>query len=105
MYFFTGMVEIKIGMDFQITTRKGKKYIFVLKARNSTSEPSFKYKFNENEKELIELHKILDDIVDNNSKEFNRIVRDVVEERASNLTISIFNKIAFSNYEKLFPET
>lgn len=63
------MVELKIGMDLQITTRKGKKYIFVSKAHSSTSEPSFKYKFNENERELTELHKILDDVINNNNKE------------------------------------
>ncbi|KYN40091.1 hypothetical protein ALC56_05499 [Trachymyrmex septentrionalis] len=98
-------VRMKTGMDLKTITKNGKKYIFTSKVNNVLEIKSFKHKFNDDSKELAQLHSILNDVVLNNEKEVIYAVKSAIEERASRVIISIFNNIArFSYYEEIFPE-
>lgn len=94
---------MKIYMDLKVITKNNKKYIFASKVTTNFVIKSFKYKFNDNESELTELHKIINDVVDNSENEVINAVKSVLEERSSRFIISQFNNIAFSNYKELFP--
>lgn len=95
---------MKLSLDLKVITKHGKKQIFASKVNNNCNIKSFKYKFNDNEKELVQLHEIIDDVVAKNKEDVLGAVKSAVQERISRLIISIFNNLAHSNYEKLFPE-
>lgn len=91
-------------MDFKVVTKHDKKYIFASNIKVNVINNPIKYKFNEDKKELAQLHKILNDVVTHNEKEIFKTVKLVLEEKFSRFYKSLFDKIAFSNYEELFPE-
>lgn len=95
---------MKLHMDLKVITKPDKKYIFASKVKANINNNPFKYKFNDNKKELVQLHKVFHDVIDNNEEEIFNTVKLVLEERFSRIIISIFNKITFYNYEELFPE-
>ncbi|EGI62097.1 hypothetical protein G5I_09611 [Acromyrmex echinatior] len=97
-------VRLKAGMDLKTITKNGKKHIFASKVNNVFEIKSFKYKFLDDSKELAQLHSILNDVIYNNQEEIIYAIKSAMEERTSRITISIFNNIARSNYEQIFPE-
>ncbi|KYQ52583.1 hypothetical protein ALC60_08299, partial [Trachymyrmex zeteki] len=97
-------VRMKSDIDLKTITKNNKKHIFASKVNNFIDTKSFTYKFLDDSKELAQLHKILSDVIDNNKKEIIRAVKSRVEEKASRIIILIFNGIARSNYEQIFPE-
>lgn len=90
-------------MDLKVITKHSKKYIFASKVTAKSIVKSFKYNFNDDKPELAELHKIINDVVANNEEEVVNAVKSVLDDRTARFVISLFNNIAFSNYEKLFP--
>ncbi|XP_071555957.1 uncharacterized protein [Temnothorax nylanderi] len=95
---------VKVNMDLKVATKGGKKEIYVSKVNAKAKIPFFNYKFDESEKELVQLHQALSNVVDSNSKDIIAKVEPVLEAKISEIIISIFNNMARSNYEILFPE-
>ncbi|TGZ56567.1 Uncharacterized protein DBV15_06350 [Temnothorax longispinosus] len=61
-------VLIKVNMNLKVATKGGQKEIYVSKV-NTKVKISFNYKFDESEKELVQLHQALINVVDSNSKD------------------------------------
>ncbi|KYN16235.1 PREDICTED: uncharacterized protein LOC108764352 isoform X2 [Trachymyrmex cornetzi] len=100
----TENVRMKTGIDLKTITKNGKKHIFSSKVNSVLHIKSFTYKFNDDSKELTQLHTILNDVILNNEKEVIYAMQSVIEEKVSKIIISIFNNIArFNSYEQLFP--
>lgn len=91
-------------MDLKLTTRKGEKKIYVQKVIAKANITSFKYKFDESEKEFVQLHQVLSNVIDTNVKDIINAVQPIVEGKLSELLISNFNYFINFNYEKYFPE-
>jgi len=92
-------------MDLKVATKNGEKQIYVSKVNTNINITEIKYKFDESRKELEQLHQVLSNVADNNIKDIIATIVAVIEEKISQMVISIFNKLSHSNYEKLFPET
>jgi len=97
-------VPMKINVDAKVATKNGEKQIYASKVNTNLNITDIEYKF-ENRKELEQLHQVISNVVDNNKKDIIAMIVPVLEERISQIIISIFNKFSHSNYEKLFPET
>ncbi|XP_011879799.1 PREDICTED: uncharacterized protein LOC105568603 [Vollenhovia emeryi] len=97
-------VLFKLTLDFKVATKNGEKQIYVSKANTNINITSFKYEFDESEKELVQLHQAISNVVDSNSEDIIRSVKSAAEKKISELVILVVNNITRSNYEKLFPE-
>jgi len=92
-------------MDLKVATKNGEKQIYASKVNTNINITEIKYKFDESRKELEQLHQVINNVVDNNLKDIIATIASVIEEKISQIIISIFNKLSHSNYEKLFPDT
>jgi len=92
-------------MDLKVATKNDEKQIYASKVNTNINITEIKYKFNDNRKELEQLHQVISNVVDNNIKDIISTIVSVGEKKISQIIISIFNKLSHSNYEKLFPET
>ncbi|KYN02903.1 hypothetical protein ALC62_06302 [Cyphomyrmex costatus] len=97
-------VRMKAGMDLKTIIKNDKKHIYASKVNNILEIKSFKHKFNDDTEELAQLHSILNDVIANNKKDVIYAIKLAMEETVSKIIISIFNVIARSNYEEIFPE-
>lgn len=86
-----------------MATENDKKQIYISKVNSKFNVTSFKYKFDESEKELVQLHQALSNVVDSNKNDIINSFMRAVEEKVSQLLISNFNITRF-NYEKFFPK-
>ncbi|XP_011631201.1 uncharacterized protein LOC105423224 [Pogonomyrmex barbatus] len=104
IYIFSDNVSGKINLDLNVVTKDGKKYIYASKANTNLNIKTYDYKFDDSEKNMVELHKILSDTIKQNEKEiFDKII-PALEEKVSTIIIPLFNNITYSKYEELFPE-
>jgi len=95
---------LKVNMQLKVATKNNEKEIYASKVSSNVNIAAFKYKFDDSEKELLQLHQAISNVVDSNTQDIIDKVRPVIEERISQIIISLFNGISRSNYEKLFPE-
>jgi len=94
-----------MNMDLKVATKNGEKQIYASKVNTNINITEIKYKFDENRKELEQLHQVMSNVVDSNMKDIIAKIVSGIEKKISQMTISIFNNLSHSNYEKLFPET
>ncbi|KAL0101151.1 hypothetical protein PUN28_018776 [Cardiocondyla obscurior] len=97
-------VEVKTTLNLKVITRKNKTHVYASKASTNVKIANFDYKFDEGEKELIQLHEIFKSIVEDNRSLVIKNSIPTMEKKLSQVTIELFNNITQSNYEKFFPE-
>ncbi|XP_011704921.1 PREDICTED: uncharacterized protein LOC105460179 [Wasmannia auropunctata] len=102
----TDFANVKLGIDFKTTTKNGVKHAYASKTKARLDVKEFNYEFDETEKELVDLHKILNNVVTTNEEEMRRKVIPSLEKEISKKMISIFNDMfRHTRYEEIFPET
>jgi len=105
MFFFsTDNLEGKIVLDLKEVTKNGKKHIYVSKANTNLNVKTFKYDFDESEKEMSQLHEALNNIVNENEQDIINKVKPALEKKVSETVISIINYVIYDRYEQLFPD-
>jgi len=62
----------------------------------------FKYEFDDSEKEMVQLHEILNNIINENKQDIMDKVVPVLEKKFSKKAISIINSVIYDRYEQLF---
>lgn len=98
-------LDAKIQLDLKRIIKNGKTHVYTSKMNLNLDLKTFDHEFDEKEKELVNVHQIFNDIVNNNEEEILRKVKPVIEEKISTRIISVFNKLLRQNYfEELFPE-
>lgn len=85
-------------------TKNGKKYIYVSKININCDIKTINYKFDKNKKKLVQLHKIIEDIITKNEKGLISKVVPVLEKETAEKIISPINTLLSTRYDKLFPE-
>ncbi|KYM82032.1 hypothetical protein ALC53_07516 [Atta colombica] len=63
----------------------------------------FKYKFDDSEKDLVQLHEALTNIINENEKDIFIKVKPALEEAVSKLVITVINNVVRNRFEQLFP--
>jgi len=94
----------KISLDLKVVTKNGKKHIYASKVNTNLDVKSFNYKFDDSEKDLVQLHEILNSTIKSNEKDIVDRIKSAMEETFSKMVILISNNITRSGYEQLFPE-
>ncbi|KYM94241.1 PREDICTED: uncharacterized protein LOC108781485 [Cyphomyrmex costatus] len=97
-------VLLKINLDLKVATKNEKKEIYALKVKTNLDIAGMEYTFDDSEKELVQLHEAIKNVVESNTNDIINIVKAPIEEKISQIVIYIFNTISHSNYEKLFSE-
>ncbi|KAL6255409.1 hypothetical protein P5V15_013744 [Pogonomyrmex californicus] len=97
-------VRAKIGIDMKVITKNDKKYIYISKMNTILTLTEFIYKFDESEKEMIQLHEIISNVIQNDKKNIVSKVKPALEETVTKHIISILNDVFYTRYEELFPE-
>ncbi|XP_039306778.1 uncharacterized protein LOC113003879 [Solenopsis invicta] len=97
-------VSLQIDIDAKVVTKNNKKEIYAAKVKENIFNIDFEYTFLETGKELRQLHQVLTNVVDSSKKDVVRTIKPIIEQKFAQLVLLIFNGIARSNYEKLFPE-
>jgi len=64
----------------------------------------FKYEFDDSEKEMIQLHEILNNVINENKQDILDKVIPALEKKLSEIAISIINSVIYDRYEQLFPD-
>ncbi|XP_012536725.1 uncharacterized protein LOC118646180 [Monomorium pharaonis] len=100
----TDNVALRINIDAKVATKNGKKEIYASKINSNLNITDFEYKFDETEKNLVELHQAISNVVDGNKQDILVSVKPAIEKRISETIILLFNNINRFNYEKLFSE-
>ncbi|KYQ52581.1 hypothetical protein ALC60_08297, partial [Trachymyrmex zeteki] len=97
-------MDARYDVDMRILvplTNKGLIHISTVKTIFNIK--TFKYKFDDSEKDLVQLHEALTNIVTENEKDIISKVKPVIEEAISKLIITVFNKVVRNRFEQLFP--
>ncbi|XP_011631200.1 uncharacterized protein LOC105423223 [Pogonomyrmex barbatus] len=97
-------VRAKIGIDMKVITKNDKKYIYISKMNTILTLTEFTYKFDESEKEMIQLHEIINNVIQNDKKNIVSKVKPALEETVTKRIISILNDAFYTRYEEIFPE-
>lgn len=95
---------LTVNMQLKVVTKNNKKEIYASKVSSHIDIAAFKVKFHESEKELVQLHQAMNNIIDGNMQDILDKVVPALEEKTSEKILLNFNGISRSNYEKLFPE-
>lgn len=90
-------------LDCKQEIKNGKTEIYASKVKTIFNIKTFKYKFDDSEKDLVQLHEALTNIVTENEKDIISKVKPVIEEAISKLIITVFNKVVRNRFEQLFP--
>ena len=85
-----------------MATKNEKKEIYASKVKTNINVVGMEYIFDESEKELVQLHQAIKNVIDNNTEDIINIVVAQIEEKISQIIIDTFNTISRSNYDKLF---
>ncbi|KAG5327777.1 TAKT protein, partial [Pseudoatta argentina] len=96
-------LEAKIIIDFKEETKNGKTEIYASKVKTILNVKTFKYEFDDSEKNLVQLHEALTNIINENEKDIIIKVKPALEEAVSKLIITVVNNVVRSRFEQLFP--
>ncbi|XP_018365461.1 PREDICTED: uncharacterized protein LOC108762784 [Trachymyrmex cornetzi] len=96
-------LEAKIILDLKVETKNGKTEIYISKVKTILDVKTFKYVFDDSEKDLVQLHEALSNVVNENEKDIIIKVKPALEEAVSKLIITVVNNIFRNRYEQLFP--
>ncbi|XP_012054712.1 PREDICTED: uncharacterized protein LOC105617768 [Atta cephalotes] len=99
----TDNLEMKITVDFKEEIKNGKTEIYVSKVKTILNIKMFKYKFDDSEKDLVQLHEALTNIINENEKDIFIKVKPALEEAVSKLVITVINNVVRNRFEQLFP--
>ncbi|XP_011879930.1 PREDICTED: uncharacterized protein LOC105568682 [Vollenhovia emeryi] len=99
-------VNGKLSVQFKEVTQNGKTEIYVSKANTNFDilDKNFTYEFDDNEKNLVQLHQAIRHTVSENEKEILRKIKPLIEENVSKLVIEIGNNVTYNRFYQLFPD-
>ncbi|KYM94239.1 hypothetical protein ALC62_15147, partial [Cyphomyrmex costatus] len=99
----TDDVEGKIIVDWKEETKNGKTEIYAANVKTRLMIKSFKYKFDDSEKDLVQLHEAISNVINESEKDVISKVTPALEETVSKLVISVVNNVTLHRFEQLFP--
>lgn len=102
--YFSDIMELKISLDLEVIKNNGKNRIYASKVITNIKITDYRITFDESEKNLVELHKIFNTILDDNKDIIINTVMPIIEKEISKQVIELFNNITQYNYEEFFPE-
>ncbi|XP_039304676.1 protein takeout isoform X1 [Solenopsis invicta] len=95
----------KVDVELKEVMKNGVTEIYASKIKSKIDVIKFSFEFNDEEEgSSQQLHKILSQIINDNSKEIINMFKPIVEEMISKLILSIFNKITYNRFKQLFPD-
>lgn len=102
--FFADNIGGTLILDLKEVTKKGKKQIYASGVGLNLDIKTFSFKFDDSEKDLVQLHEILSNTINENKQEIINVLKPVVEESISKLVIEVTNNLTYNRYEQLFPK-
>lgn len=93
-----------LTLDLKEVTKKGKKHIYGSGASLRLNIETFDFEFDDSEKQLVQLHEVLTNIVNENKQDIIDKFKPKVEEVISKLLIEVANNVTYNRYELLFPK-
>jgi len=94
----------KLILDSKEVTKNGETQIYASKINTNLDIKSFKYEFDNSEKNLVQLHEALTSTIRENEKDIISKVKPQLEETTSKIIMSLFNKVAINRAAQLFPK-
>jgi len=104
MVLFADNIGGKITVYLKQVTKNGKKQIYVSKINTILDIELFSYDFDDSEKDLVQLHEVIKNTINENEKEIITKVKPSLEGAMSKVGISVINNIIHNRYEQLFPD-
>lgn len=93
-----------LTLDLKEITKKGQKQIYASGASFNLDIKTFDFAFDDKDKDLVQLHEILLNTVNENKKDIADKFKPKVEETVSKLLIEVANNVTSNRYEQLFPK-
>lgn len=102
-FFFAENVNVDIGVDMKIVTKRGKRYMYLSKITVNLNINVFESQFENNDSD--QLQKIIENFIGNNQMELLATIKPAFEEAISKTVLSIANNIVkHFTYDELFPD-
>ncbi|XP_011706219.1 PREDICTED: uncharacterized protein LOC105461421, partial [Wasmannia auropunctata] len=89
----------KLNINLKEVTKDGKTEIYASKVKTTLNIKTFKFDFDESEKDLVYLYEAIKNTINENVNDIINIVTPVLEKKVSELMISIINKVTYNRFE------
>ncbi|XP_011689932.1 PREDICTED: uncharacterized protein LOC105451267 [Wasmannia auropunctata] len=97
-------VEAILSIDLKIETKNNKTEIYASKVNLDIHLKTFKIEFDNSEKDLVQLHEAIRQVVNDNQQEVLNKIEPVMEKKFSEIIMSVVNKITYNRIEQVFPD-
>ncbi|XP_011705003.1 PREDICTED: uncharacterized protein LOC105460268, partial [Wasmannia auropunctata] len=101
---FADNLEGKLVIDFKIETKNDRTEIYASKVNVNLDVKTFKFEFDDSEKDMVQLHEILSQTINDNQQDIINKVKPIFEKKFSEVVMTVANKIAYNRKEQLFPD-
>ncbi|XP_025991022.1 uncharacterized protein LOC113002644 [Solenopsis invicta] len=92
-----------MDVELKEVTKNGKTEIYASKVKTKLNIKNFVFEFNDKEDNLAQLHEVLSQTINNNSKEIISKLNPSFEQAISKLLMSVLKKVFYNRFEQLFP--
>lgn len=105
VYITTDAVTADVGVDLKMTTKGGKRYMYLSQIKINLDIKDYDAKYDLNESEFGQLNQIINNFIGNNKKEIIETFKPALEEIVSKRILLVSNDIVkHFTYEELFPD-
>ncbi|CAL1681949.1 unnamed protein product [Lasius platythorax] len=105
VYITTNNVEADVGIDMKVTTKGGKRYMYMSQIKINLDIKEYDAKYDLNEREFGQLNQIINNFIGNNQDEIIKSIKPAIEEVVSKRILLVSNDIVkHFTYEELFPD-
>ncbi|KAL0101158.1 hypothetical protein PUN28_018780 [Cardiocondyla obscurior] len=105
VYITTENVDAKVNMDMKVTTKNGKKYVYMAKMKINLDIKGYNAEYGLNNAELNRLNQVIGNFIGNNQQEVISAFKPAIEEAVVKRILSLSNNIVkHFTFEELFPD-